>query len=67
MIVDRKFDHSKTSSFQLVSSSNDIILNDDFDLMFKAGNQKIVAGSLTHQWLVESVLESYDIPVELSY
>jgi hypothetical protein len=57
----------KPSEFQLVSSSNDINLNDDFDLMFNAGNQKIVVGSLTNQWLVESVLESYDIPVELSY
>jgi hypothetical protein len=67
IIIDEKSDHSNASSFQLVSSSNDINLNDDFDLMFNAGNQKIIVGSLTHQWLVESVLESYDIPVELSY
>jgi hypothetical protein len=67
IILDEKSDYSNRSCLQLVASSNELNLNDDLDLMFNAGNQKIVVGSLTNQWLVESVLESYDIPVELSY
>jgi hypothetical protein len=67
IIIDEKSDYSNASSFQLVASSSDVNLNDDFDLMFSAGNQKIVIGSLTNQWLIESVLESYDIPIQQSY